>query len=117
MTRHRETHVTLKSFKCKFCERRFKFQHSNDEHEKLHEGPMEKRPLVCEYCQKTFKCNSTLVEHIRLHTGERPFGCICGRTYVSKSALSKHRAKCALVSSMETSWNPESHAAAPFEYP
>ena len=113
--------LNLKSFKCKFCERRFNLLHRLKEHEewtlsgeilsadqgisrlgicgrfqspekKLHEEPVNKRPLVCEYCNKTFKCNSTLITHIRLHTGERPFSCnVCGKSYVSNSALSKHR--------------------------
>ncbi|PTB49870.1 hypothetical protein M431DRAFT_152935 [Trichoderma harzianum CBS 226.95] len=49
------------------------------------------RVAPCKYCNKEFKRQEHLERHIRTHTRERPFGCVCGRTFSRPDLLNRHR--------------------------
>lgn len=58
-----------KNFKCRFCDRAFRFKNDIDNHERIHTG---ERPFACpkEGCDKTFKLKNARAIHVQVaHEG------------------------------------------------
>jgi uncharacterized C2H2 Zn-finger protein len=84
--------ITVKSFSCRDCKRRFT---SRDEVRAHAEGCDKKsgeRQFVCEHCSASFRKSSNLAKHIALVEKKlRPFTCsICASAFGQKSNLTSH---------------------------
>lgn len=77
-----------KKFSCQFCQRKFKYKHVKENHEKIHTG---EKPFQCELCLKSFRRSHHLQVHMRLHTGELPFQCyLCDRKFRQRANYDRH---------------------------
>ena len=66
------THLDIKRFRCKYCDKRFSQKIYCIEHEFKHEG---RKPYVCDYpgCNVTFRQKSSYFRHIKKdHQGGAP---------------------------------------------
>lgn len=114
---HESHGVTLPSFVCKACDRRFTTHVAMSRHvrkyhllERRHEcGECDKtffsasdlanhsvkhtklRRFKCEVCSKAFSLNKALREHMRIHNNDRRFKCeYCGQDFVQKCSWKGH---------------------------
>ncbi|XP_015431762.1 PREDICTED: zinc finger protein 664-like [Dufourea novaeangliae] len=84
---HRKPNISLKTFKCTQCPKRFTSEYNRDRHVRIH---MQK--FLCAECGKEFNTNYSLQMHIRTHTGERPYECeICYKTFILSTHLRVHK--------------------------
>ncbi|XP_013379858.1 zinc finger protein squeeze isoform X3 [Lingula anatina] len=87
LVRHvRLIHVGEKPFECNICKKRFGYKHTLMEHQNLHYG---NKPYVCLVCNKRFAARSNWVMHRSVH--KKPFSCtICAKHFDSEPQLKKH---------------------------
>jgi KRAB domain-containing zinc finger protein len=82
-----------KQFKCEICNREFMTVEKYEQHKVSHVGPPQHQ---CTICQATFKTSQRLFKHITTHGVKvvKPFVCACGKSYMKKEALRKHKENC-----------------------
>ena len=83
-----EEQLTIKQFKCSYCDYKTKRSHSLKRHERIHTG---EKPFSCSKCNKVFSTKGQLKIHELIHTDEKPYKCsLCDYKTVSQSHLKKH---------------------------
>lgn len=76
------------TFRCAYCNQRFKHKRSRDRHIKLHTGDCRYR---CKLCENAFSRSDHLKIHMKTHDVHKPFKCTsCGRGYSTSAALTAH---------------------------
>ncbi|XP_037075453.1 zinc finger protein 425-like [Pollicipes pollicipes] len=84
---HLYKHKTA-GFRCRVCEKRFKFPVSFQKHLLLHAGRADK----CPHCDSVFTGRSGLRSHLRTHSAERCFACdLCQKRFKFKQTCDAHR--------------------------
>ena len=90
-----------KQRKCSICNTIFSNQGNLSKHIRaVHEG----KKFNCDMCEAFFWENHTLKEHVALvHEQIVPLVCsICSKSYISKSSLEKHLARCVFQEKQRT---------------
>ncbi|KAF1767686.1 hypothetical protein GCK72_007645 [Caenorhabditis remanei] len=81
--------TSSKTFKCKICDKQFKWAYKLKQHKLLHKG---ERRFECGVCHKTFPRAQALNVHKRLHSNEGQFECeVCGEKFNHQSNLCSHK--------------------------
>ena len=88
---HLRVHSDAKMFKCKECEKSFKWQSSLSHHEVAAHSKV--APLfLCEECSHPFKGKSNLAKHMFTHKTEKPHTCEkCGKGWIRLDFLKNHK--------------------------
>lgn len=102
-----------KPYSCRFCIKRFHFNHRRDLHEQTHLMPPQcsvcskfftslgclskhmrihtrNKSYKCDICNKCFTQSGHLSDHKRVHTGEKPFKCFCNKVFRTSANWRKH---------------------------
>ena len=86
---HKRTHVTERKFECKICGKRYKTLAGKSEHEKAHSE--ESKIHKCTICERKFMKKSVLKQHLLSHTDVMDFECNeCGKLFKKKSSMKIH---------------------------
>lgn len=90
LDRHSKTHGGEKEFACELCDRRFHQKGDLDKHVLTQHG---EKSFQCKSCEKRFALRSRLESHMWIHSGTgKPHACdVCGKGYLRKISLAKHR--------------------------
>ena len=84
MKKHSWACTRPKNFRCRFCERAFRFKNDVDNHERIHTG---ERPFACPEpgCDKTFKLKNARTLHVQVaHQGYSHKCDQCGKGLTSR---------------------------------
>jgi len=81
--------TTQNGYKCKICNRKFKYISKLKCHLSVHTG---EKPHKCHLCGKDFRLNSGLAAHLKLHALPHPHKCdICGEKFRYLNQLIHHK--------------------------
>ena len=88
---HRRVHSDAKIFKCKLCEKAFKWKSSLNCHvEAAHSKSAPS--FMCEECSHPFKDKNNLAKHMFTHKAEKPHTCDkCGKGWIRLDFLKNHK--------------------------
>ena len=88
---HRRVHSDVKMFKCKHCEKAFKWPSSLKCHiEAAHSKATPS--FICEECSHPFKDRGNLVKHMFTHKTDKPHKCDkCGKGWIRLDFLKNHK--------------------------
>ena len=87
-----EAEEKLQPWRCKICEKSFKYQTRLKIHLQTH-WEARRRTHQCSSCAKTFFTSSDLWSHERIHSGHKYTCNICGKKLASSGSLHNHK-KC-----------------------
>ena len=93
-----ETHMALhrdeKKWKCKFCDRTFRWASGLKSH-LIAAHNKGGNVFTCELCGKEFNDRGNFKKHAFTHQEEKPFKCqTCLKGFIRKDFLKKHQEKC-----------------------
>ena len=81
--------TTQNGYKCKICDRKFKYISKLKCHLSVHTG---EKPHQCKICGKDFRLSSGLAAHLKLHAMPHPHKCdICGEKFRYLNQLIHHK--------------------------
>ncbi|ELU03123.1 hypothetical protein CAPTEDRAFT_34004, partial [Capitella teleta] len=86
--KHMVTHSELRPYKCQVCDIGFKLKVHLKKHN-LYRHSSE-YPCECSICGKKFKDSSAVRLHERIHSNDRPFKCVCGKSFKTRENLWGH---------------------------
>ena len=92
LTRHKFTHISVNSFGCDECDKRFKMNSDLSFHKMVVHSHI--RPFVCQRsdCNKSFRTKLNLIRHIKTHSSVRNFKCDkCDKKFKTREQLLDHK--------------------------
>ncbi|CAL1528465.1 unnamed protein product, partial [Lymnaea stagnalis] len=88
LRRHQLSHLGIKMFDCKECQKKFSCNASLQEHMACHTGA---KPLSCHICNRKFRQMAVLKRHVITHSTDKPFACeVCGKKFAMKVYVQSH---------------------------
>ena len=83
-----ESDKTLKTYKCRKCEKTFPSQDGMEKHFK----DLHTRKIKCKLCDETFKSNHELEHHVEVHAIEKEFKCdVCAKEFYLEWRFKVHK--------------------------
>ena len=88
---HMNVHINVKPYRCARCQNPFASQYACMRHERTCST---KSQITCKKCKRSFTSKDCLRVHIDSVHEKKLFPCTCGKLFVWRSGLSRHKASC-----------------------